>query len=513
MIESDDGGSTVSTNGGRSWTEQDFPTAQFYHVVTTTHFPYRVCGAQQDNSTVCMPSRFFDGDLQGFYDVGGGESGYIAVRPDQPDVVFAGSYGGLLTRTDTRTGLSRNVNPWPLNPMGHSAIDLKYRFQWTFPIVLSPHDPNTLYAGSNVVHRSTDEGASWTAISPDLTRHDPATLGPSGGPITKDQTSVEYYATVFTIAESPVEKGVIWTGSDDGLVYVTRDNGAGWTNVTPKDLPEWTRISIIEASPHGKGVAYLAGNRYQLNDYTPYLYKTSDYGRTWTRITNGIAATEFARVIREDPARAGLLYAGTERGVWVSFDDGGHWERLQRNLPPVPVHDLAVAEGDLVAATHGRGFWILDDLSPVRQYAAGLAEKDVQLFKPRDTYRIGGGFFFGGGGPGAASRELAPLTGWDGAVVHYWLKRPGQRVMVEFLDARGQVIRRFSSELDSVARADSVNRAAERGARASANRRAADSLAALGVMPAAVQADSAPPSVPRRDGATPRRPGSPTVRA
>ncbi len=492
MIESDDGGSTVTTNGGRSWTEQDFPTAQFYHVVTTTHFPYRVCGAQQDNSTVCMPSRSIDGaDLQDFYDVGGGESGYIAVRPDNPDIVFAGSYGGLLTRTDTRTGLSRNVNPWPLNPMGHSAIDLKYRFQWTFPIVISPHDPNVLYAGSNVIHRSTDEGASWTAISPDLTRHDPTTLGPSGGPITKDQTSVEYYATVFTIAESPVEQGVIWSGSDDGLVYVTRDNGAAWTNVTPKDLPEWTRISIIEASPHGKGAAYLAGNRYQLNDYTPYLYKTSDYGQTWTRITNGIAASEFTRVIREDPARAGLLYAGTERGVWVSFDDGGHWQRLQRNLPPVPVHDLTIKDGDLVAATHGRGFWILDDISPLRQYAGGVTDKDAQLFKPRDAYRTAGGFFFfGGAGAGAGSRELGPLTGWDGAVIHYWLKRPGQRLTLEFLDGKGQVIRRFSSELDSIARADSLARAGERASRVAVNRKAADSLAALGVMPAAVQPDS-----------------------
>lgn len=515
MIETNDGGANVSTNGGRTWTDQDYATAQFYHVITTNHFPYRVCGAQQDNSTVCMPSRpSFGADVQDFYDVGGGESGYIAVRPDNPDIVFAGSYGGLLTRTDTRTGLSRNVNPWPLNPMGHSAIDLKYRFQWTFPIVISPHDPNTVYAGSNVVHRSTDEGGSWTAISPDLTRNDPKTLGPSGGPITKDQTSVEYYATVFTIAESPVEKGVIWAGSDDGLVNVTRDGGTSWTNVTPKDLPEWTRISIIDASPHGKGVAYLAGNRYQLNDYAPYLYKTTDYGKTWTRINNGIAASEFTRVIREDPVRAGLLYAGTERGVWVSLNDGANWQRLQRNLPPVPVHDLAIKDGDLVAATHGRAFWILDDLSPLRQYAAGIADKDVQLFKPRDAYRTAfGGFFFGfGGGPQAAPGQLPPLTGWDGAVIHYWLKRPGQRVTIEFLDGKGQVIRRFSSEMDSTARADSISRAGMRASRDSANRRTADSLAALGVMTPSVKPDTTeppgqagwrytpPPRVPNRTG-------------
>jgi photosystem II stability/assembly factor-like uncharacterized protein len=501
----DDGGVSISTDGGQHWTALDYPTAQFYHVVTTNHFPYRVCGAQQDNSTVCMPSRpEFGSDLQDFYDVGGGESGYIAVRPDKPDIVFAGSYGGLLTRMDTRTGITRNVNPWPLNPMGHDAKDAKYRFQWTFPIVISPHDPNTLYVGSSVIFKSTDEGGSWTAISPDLTRHDPATLGASGGPITKDQTSVEYYATVFTIAESPVEKGVIWSGSDDGLVQVTRDAGATWTNVTPKDLPEWARISMIDASNHAKGTAYVAANRYQMNDYAPYLYKTTDYGKSWTRITDGIAASEFTRVVREDPERAGLLYAGTERGVWVSFDDGGHWQRLQRNLPPVPVHDLAIKDGDLVAATHGRGFWILDDLSTIRQFAAGLTGQDLHLFKPRDTYRIVAGGF-GPGGPA--------ITGWDGAVINYWLKQAGQKVTIEFLDAKGQLLRRFSSEQDSVARADSLRQVADRASRDAANKRKADSLAALGVLTAAYRPDTTdtrpqvggwryqpPPRVPNKAG-------------
>ena len=478
----DDGGVSISTDGGQHWTALDFPTAQFYHVVTTNHFPYRVCGAQQDNSTVCMPSRpEFGSDLQDFYDVGGGESGYIAVRPDKPDIVFAGSYGGLLTRMDTRTGIARNVNPWPLNPMGHDAKDAKYRFQWTFPIVISPHDPNTLYVGSSVIFKSTDEGGSWTAISPDLTRHDPATLGASGGPITKDQTSVEYYATVFTIAESPLEKGVIWSGSDDGLVQVTRDAGATWTNVTPKDLPEWARISMIDASNHAKGTVYVAANRYQMNDYAPYLYKTTDYGKTWARITDGIAASEFTRVVREDPERAGLLYAGTERGVWVSFDAGGHWQRLQRNLPPVPVHDLAIKDGDLIAATHGRGFWILDDLSTIRQYAAGVTTQDLHLFKPRDTYRIVAGGF-GPAGPVS--------TGWDGAVISYWLKQGGQKVAIEFLDAKGQLLRRFSSEQDSVARADSLRQVADRATRDAGNRKKADSLAALGVLPAAFRPDT-----------------------
>ena len=499
MIEANDGGGNVSTNGGRTWTDQEYATAQFYHVTTSNHFPYRICGAQQDNSTVCMPSRAIDADLKDFYDAGGGESGYIAVRPDNPDVVYAGSYGGYLSRKDTRTGIERNINPWPLNPMGHDAQDAKYRMQWTFPILISPHDPNVLYVGSSVVFRSTDEGTSFTAISRDLTRNDPRTLGSSGGPITKDQTSVEYYGTVFTIAESPLEKGVLWTGSDDGLIHVSRDNGATWSNVTPTGFPEWMRVSMIEASAHARGTAYLAGNRFQLNDFAPYLYKTTDYGRTWSRITNGVSGSEFTRVIREDPVRAGLLYAGTERGVWVSFNDGANWQRLQRNLPPVPVHDLAVKEGDLVAGTHGRAFWILDDLSVLRQYAAANTEKDLHLFKPRETYRITqGGFGFGGGGggggAGAGAPAFPPLTGWDGAVVQYWLKRGGQKVTVDFLDAQGQVLRSFSSEQDPVARADSLKQATEREARAMGARKTADSLAALGVMPASVRPDTAAPA-------------------
>ncbi len=498
MVEGNDGGANVSTNAGRTWTDQEYATAQFYHVTTTNHFPYRVCGAQQDNSTACLPSRpVFGSDLAPYYDAGGGESGYIAARPDNPDIIYAGSYGGYLTRKDTRTGIERDINPWPLNPMGHDARDAKFRMQWTFPIVISPHDPNVLYIGSNVVFRSTDEGTSFTAISGDLTRADPATLGSSGGPITKDQTGVEYYATVFTLSESPLEKGVIWAGSDDGLVHLTRDNGATWSNVTPPGIPEFMRMSIIEASAHARGTAYLAGNRFQLNDFAPYLFKTTDYGRTWTRITTGITAGEFTRVIREDPVRPGLLYAGTERGVWVSFDDGARWQRLQRNLPPVPVHDLAVKEGDLVAGTHGRGFWVLDDLSVLRQHAAAVAEREVHLFKPRDAYRItlgGFGFGFGGGGGAAATPGfLPPLTGWDGAVIQYWVKRPGQKVTIDFLDARGDVIRSFTSDQDPVARADSLRRAADRSAREADARRMADSLSALGVLPAAVRPDTTQP--------------------
>jgi photosystem II stability/assembly factor-like uncharacterized protein len=470
MIESNDGGANVSFNGGKAWTEQDQATAQFYHVVTTNHFPYRVCGAQQDNSTLCGPSRANGGiSIDDWYDVGGGESGYIAVRPDTPDVVFAGSYGGLLTRKDIKTGFERDVNPWPNNPMGHDAADAKYRFQWTYPIVISPHNPSRMYVGSSVIFQSDDEGQTYKIISPDLTRHDPRTLGSSGGPITKDQTSVEYYATVFTIAESPRTAGVIWAGSDDGLVNITRDGGKTWRNVTPPGLPEWARISMIDASSFSAGTAYLAANRYQLDDMKPYLYKTSDYGEHWTRIINGIPATEFTRVVREDPEKAGLLYAGTERGVWVSFDDGASWQSLRRNLPIVPIHDLTVKEGDLIAATHGRSFWILDDLSALRQLTPSIPREAAHLFKPRKVYRAA---FGGGGGNGAAGGHPAGANPPSGAVIYYWLAQPRQVVTMDFLDPQGKVIRTFTSQQDPTVAADSVRADSIRAARNDSLRRA-----------------------------------------
>jgi photosystem II stability/assembly factor-like uncharacterized protein len=460
MIESNDGGATVSVDGGETWTPEYQASGQFYHVVTTTHFPYRVCGAQQDRSTLCGPSRKEGGiSNSDWYDVGGGESGYIAVRPDSPNVVFAGSYGGLLTRLDVNTGLSRDVNPWPDNPMGHDASDTKYRFQWTFPIVLSPHDPNIMYMGSNVIFKTTDEGQHWTPISPDLTRHDPRTLGASGGPITKDQTSVEYYGTVFAIAESPVQAGVIWAGSDDGLINVTRDAGKTWTNVTPKDLPEWTRISIIEASHYSPGTAYVAANRYQLEDMHPYIYKTTDFGRTWKLIVDGIPNTEFTRTVREDPVRRGLLFSGTERSVYVSFDDGDHWQTLRRNLPLVPVHDLAIQEGDLIAATHGRGFWIMDDISTLRQLTPAIMTSSAHLFAPRRVYRTN---FYGGASSGANGNPPRAANPPSGAVVYYWLKSSKQVVTLDFMDANGKLIRHFSSEQDSTARADSIAAADKR---------------------------------------------------
>jgi photosystem II stability/assembly factor-like uncharacterized protein len=451
MIEGNDGGANVTRNGGMTWTPQAFATAQFYHVTTTNHFPYKVCGAQQDNTTVCGPSRAEGGITPGdWVDAGGGESGYVVPRPDRPDVVYAGSYGGLLTRKDTRTGLARSIDPWPLNPMGHSAGDLKYRFQWTYPILVSPNDPKTLYVGANVVFRSRDEGEHWDVISPDLTRHDPKTLGPSGGPITKDQTSVEYYGTIFTIAESPKESGVLWTGSDDGLVFVSRDGGKSWNNVTPKDLAPFSRISLIEASPHRPGSAFVAANRYQLDDLRPYAWRTDDYGATWKRIDSGIPPTSFMRVVREDPERADLLYAGTERGVWVSFDGGGHWRSLQRNLPPVPVHDLAVKEGDLVAATHGRSFWILDDISVLRQFSGDSASGPAKLYRPRDAYRID----WGAAAP-SAGRPFGKNPP-SGATFWYWLAKPRQTVTLEVLDSTGAVVNRFTSEADSLTRADSL---------------------------------------------------------
>jgi photosystem II stability/assembly factor-like uncharacterized protein len=451
MIEANDGGANVSTDGGKTWTAEDYATAQFYHVTTTNHFPYQICGAQQDNSTLCGPSRAPGGiTIDMWKDAGGGESGFIAPLPNNPDIVFAGSYGGYLTRKDMRTGLTRDVNPWPLNPMGHDAKDAKYRMQWTFPLLVSPHDPKTLYVGSSVLFKTVNEGDSYTAISPDLSRNDPRTLGPSGGPITKDQTSVEYYGTVFAIAESPIAKGTIWAGTDDGLVHVTRNGGVSWTNVTPAILKEreWARVSIIEASHFNAGTAYVAANRFQMDDNEPYLFKTTDFGKTWTRIdgsgkANGIPAHEFTRVIREDEVRPGLLFAGTERGIWASLDDGGTWFSLRRNMPMVPVHDIAIKDGDVIAGTHGRSFWVIDDISLLRQVNTTLLAKRAHLFTPSAAYRLNWGGGFGGGGSASSPVGQNPPSG---TIVYYWLKEPAKRVTIEFRDSTGRTIRSFASD-------------------------------------------------------------------
>lgn len=446
MIESNDGGANVSLNGGKTWSEQDQATAQFYRVALDNDFPYHVYGAQQDNSTVKIVSRTMDAgiDRSDWYDVGGGESGWIAPYPKDSEIVFAGSYS-LITRYDHHTEQLRDVTPWPENPMGHGAGDLRYRFQWNFPILFSPHDAETLYAGANVLFKSTNQGQSWDIISPDLTRNDRSKQGPSGGTITKDNTSIEYYDTIFTVMESPVKQGVIWAGSDDGLVHVTRDAGRNWENVTPQGMPEWIQINSIEASPFDPGSAYVAATAYKLDDFRPFLYKTSDYGKSWQKITSGIPETTFTRVIREDPNRRGLLYAGTETGMYVSFNDGAEWQSLQLNLPVVPITDLALhkREKDLVAATQGRSFWILDDLTVLHQMAEAASAMDAYLFKPEETYRLQAFEGTPGLPPTATIGKNPPY----GAVVNYYLKnKPAGQITLEFLDSSGKSIKKFMSK-------------------------------------------------------------------
>ncbi len=447
MINSNDGGANVSLSGGKNWTEQDQATAQFYRVSVDNDFPYRIYGAQQDNSTVRILSRSSSGSI-GIRDweiTAGAESGWVVAHPKDSNIVFGGNYGGLLERLDHRTGQSRDVNVYPDNPMGWGAEGMKYRFQWNFPIFFSPHDANILYTGGNVLFKTTNEGQTWTAISPDLTRNDKSKMGPSGGPITKDNTSVEYYGTIFSGMESPVKAGVIWTGSDDGLVHVTQDGGKNWSNVTKniKDMPEWIQINSLDASPHDAATAYIAATMYKSDDNRPYLYKTSDSGKTWKKIVKGLPDNSFTRVIREDPARKGLLYTGTETGLYVSFDDGENWQSLQLNLPVVPITDLVIQkrDKDLVVATQGRSFWILDDLSVLHQMKDEIAKADAHLFKPEDAYRtVGGGGF---ANPNATAGQNPPA----GVVVYYHLKdKPKDEVTLEFLDSTGKSIKKFSSK-------------------------------------------------------------------
>ncbi|MDP9366510.1 MAG: glycosyl hydrolase [Chloroflexota bacterium] len=476
MILGNDGGGTVSFNGGLSWsTFYNQPTAELYHVTVDAQTPYRLYGAQQDNTTMSVPGRSNRDAITvtEWYEIGGGESGHIAVHPDKPNVVYAGSYQGFLSRYDHATGQLRDVSVWPEEYSGWAAQDFKHRFNWTSPTLISPHDPNTLYTAANVVFRSTNEGESWEAISPDLSRNDPATLGPSGGPITKDNTGAEVYGTVFALAESPVQPGLLWAGSDDGLVHLSRDGGASWQHVTPPELPEWALISAVEPSPHDPAVAYLAATRYKRDDFQPYLFKTEDFGQSWRKITDGIPEDDFTRVLREDPTRPGLLYAGTETGIYVSFDGGEGWRRLGGNLPVVPIHDLVLAQGDLVVATHGRSFWILDDVSLLHQLAAhdGEAASETRLFHPRDTTRFGRlsgfghspvpgkNFAFAAGLIPAFNQTTDPdgetKTAWldagtnppNGVVVHYALAdEPKEPITLAVLDAEGQEIRSFKSK-------------------------------------------------------------------
>ena len=479
MIEGNDGGACVSFNGGDSWsTIYNQLTAQFYHVTTDNQSPFRVYGTQQDNSAISVPSRTNKGSIPwgDCYTVGSSESGYITVHPEDPNVVVSGAIGsspgggGNLLRYDHATGQVRIITVWPEVYTGWGAKDMKYRFQWTYPIMFSRHDPNVLYITGNLVFRSLDQGSSWDAISPDLTRNDATKMEASGGPVTKDTSGAETYGTIFAFAESPHDRNVLWAGSDDGLVHVSRDGGASWDNITPADLPEWALVSMIEASPHDPGTAYLAATRYKLDDTRPMLYKTNDYGKSWAGITNGIPEDDYTRVIREDPGRRGLLYAGTETGAYVSLDDGATWQPMQANLPRVPVYDLVVKDDDLLAATHGRSFWVLDDVTQIRQLTGGTSDESFHLMKPRAALRLPSAFgarkvtagknyqlalganvsFIDTEQPdGEMTRKFldAGQNPPNGVVVTYYLREKKEDdITLTFLDSAGEVIKAFFSK-------------------------------------------------------------------
>jgi len=433
MINGNDGGACVSFNGGETWsTIYNQLTGQYYHLDVDNQQPYHVYGTQQDNSSIAVPSATEKGAIPwgDCYPAGTGESGYIAVKPDDSNVVYVGAVGsspgggGALQRYDHRTKQIRLVTVWPEPFSGFGPKEMKYRFPWTFPILFSPHDTNVLYTCGNHVFRTTDEGSSWEILSPDLTRADPMTMGPSGGPITKDQTGVETFATVFAIAPSYHDADVIWAGSDDGLVHVTRDGGLNWANVTPPDAPDFVRINTIDASPTTPGKAYVSGIRYLVDDdRAPYIWKTDDYGQSWTKIVGGLPGDDFIRATREDPKRPGLLYAASERTVYVSFDDGARWQPLSLNLPVLQVSDLVVEENDVVIATHGRSFWVLENIGPLRQMSDEVAAGDAWLFDPVD-----------------------PVRGVDfGAEFQYYLAEDAESVTVEVLDAAGEVIRTYEA--------------------------------------------------------------------
>ncbi len=448
MILADDGGAEITFNGGASWsTLNNQPTAQFYRVNADNQYPYWVYGGQQDNSSVAIKSRDLDGSIgpADFRPSAGCESAYLAFDPDDPRYQYGGCYLGQITERDEVTGLTRNVQILPGLPASVEPRDMPYRFNWNAPIVVSPHDPRIIYHASNHLLRSSDRGNSWEVVSPDLTKDDPRYQGPGGTPITNEGAGGEIFGTIFSIAPSPVDEDVIWTGSDDGLVHVTRDGGQNWANVTPPDLPEALGVNAVEASPHQAGVAFVAYTAYKFNDFTPYAFRTSDYGESWTRITDGIPADHWVRVIREDTEQRGLIYAGTELGAFVSFNEGNDWQPLQNNLPITPITDLKVHQGDLVAATQGRAFWILDDLSPLRELhaqAERLAAAPAWLLTPRSAYRQGGGGGFGGGGGGAVGRNPP-----NGATVYFHLAAaPEGAVGLEFTNDDGQLVRTFTTD-------------------------------------------------------------------
>lgn len=446
IMNSNDGGVTISVDGGRTWTQQNNqPTAQFYHVIADNRFPYYLYGAQQDNTTVAIASRDTDEWVitdKDWYQVGGGESGYIAPDPRDGNIVYAGDNGAVVTRFDKRTEQEQDVSPLPLDTSGRGAGELEHRFQWTEPIVISPNDPDVMYTASEVIFKTTDHGNSWSIISPDLTRNDKSKQKPSGGPITLDITSIEYYDTVFTIAESPKQKDLIWAGTDDGLIHITKDGGKTWTNVTPpgKLLPEWSLISLIDASPHDAGTAYAAVDRHKNDDLAAYIYKTSDFGKTWTKITSGIPNGAYVHAVRQDPKNKNVLYAGTELGVYVSFDDGAHWQSLQLNLPTSPITDLIIKDDDLAVATNGRSFWILDDLNPLRELTPQMAGQDVVLYRPASTYRLNFP-------EQVDKRRPVGENPPNGLIVSYYLKNETKdEITLDILDSAGNPVRHYSSK-------------------------------------------------------------------
>ena len=444
LIVADDGGAQVSNDAALSWsTYMNQPTAQYYRVATDNSFPYNILVAQQDNSTQRVPHRVNSGGIgeRDWEPSAGGESAHMAAKPDNPDIVFGGSYGGYLTRLDHNTGEVRTINVWPNNPMGHGVEDMKYRFQWNFPIFFSPHDNNKLYTTSNYFHVTKNEGQTWEVISPDLTRNEPEKQGPSGGPITKDNTAVEYYATIFAACESPYEKNLLWAASDDGMIHISTNGGENWKNVTPQNAPKYLMWNSIEPDPFIKGGLYAAGTLYKTGDYRPYLFKTKDYGQTWEKIDNGIPNNHFTRVLRADPKKEGLLYAGTESGMYISFDDGRSWNSFQINLPLVPITDLTIKNDNLIAATQGRSIWMIDDLTPLHQLNKSNHNKDFHLFKPIDSYRMGN----------PSWRGPSPTQGenhHNGVEVFFNIDKSftdnNSDISLEFLDENQNTIKKFS---------------------------------------------------------------------
>ena len=450
MIIADDGGAQISFNGGETWTTyHNQPTAQFYRVTTDNSFPFRIYVAQQDNSTLRVNYRSSGGGISedDWEPTAGGESAHLAIDPLDNDIVYGGSYGGYLTRVNHKTNSERGINVWPDNPMGYGAEGMKYRFQWNFPIHFSKHDPKKLYTFSNHVHVSEDEGQSWEIISPDLTRNDPKKLKSSGGPITQDNTGVEYYCTIFAANESSIKEGLMWVGSDDGLIHLKKDGGNNWENVTPSNMPKWLMINSIEPSPFDPAVCYVAGTLYKTGDFKPYLYKTSDYGKTWSLITNGIKSEHFTRVLRADPEKKGILYAGTESGMYISFDDGNSWNSFQLNLPIVPITDLTIKENSLIVATQGRSIWALDDLTVLHQIDQNTVNEEINLFKPKTSYRTRGR----GGKETLTEGTNLP----NGVIVHFNVKNfspDKDELSIHFKEQDGTIIKTYKSndEIDKL---------------------------------------------------------------